>query len=117
MKYAFLQYSFIFNPDNSWSHVYQFEKDLSDFFRSKGFEAELMKQVEGSSNQKVFLVKKIESAVIPTNIQPSKVFSKLGRPTTIPGIFKKLRETKESAIVKHFKKGKFLPRKGYLKRG
>jgi hypothetical protein len=110
MRYAFLQYSFIFDPSQSWSHVYQFEKDLADFFAANGFEAELMKQVEGSSNQKVFILKKIEGSIVPTNSQP-------GRPITIPGTFKKIREMKVSAKVRDFKKGTFLPRKGYLKRG
>jgi hypothetical protein len=110
-SYAFLQYAFIFDPAEGWSHAYQFEKDMADFFAAHGFDAELMKQVEGSSGTKVIILKKIDSGVIPT---PEA--NRPGRPITIPGKFNKIRETKQSAPARDFKMGKFLPRKGYLKK-
>jgi hypothetical protein len=109
-SYAFLQYSFIFDPSEAWAHVYQFEKDLAEFFTSKGFDAQVMKQIEGTQGStKVLILKKIDGAVMPTETKP-------GRPVTFKGHLNKVRATKTSAPARDFKKGQFLPRKGYLKK-
>ena len=84
---------------------------MADFFAAQGFDAEAMNQVAGSSGVKVFILKKIDSSIVPTGEA-----NKPGRPVTIPGKFNKIRETKQSAPARDFKQGQFLPRKGYLKK-
>ena len=111
MKYAFLQYGFIFNPAEGWNNVFAFEKDMADFFDAHGFDAEALNQLAGSSGVKVFILKRIDDSIVPT--PPA---NKPGRPISIPGQFNKVRVTKQSAPARDFKEGKFLPRKGYLKK-
>lgn len=57
-QYAFLEYTFMFEPSGTWPHLYEFEKDLARFFSEHGFEAEIMKTVEGQSGKRILLIQK-----------------------------------------------------------
>jgi hypothetical protein len=48
-KLAVLEYTFLFEPEETWQHLFQFEKDLTDFFKSKGKELQVVKTIEGAT--------------------------------------------------------------------
>lgn len=47
-KAVFLDYSFLFNPKDTWQNLHQFETDLQKFLKSKGLRAEIISPVSGS---------------------------------------------------------------------
>lgn len=109
-KLVFLKYAFLFDAAESYSHLYQFERDLADFFKTKGFVAELPRMVEGYQGEKVILLKRVDKMIEPTLKQGP------GRPQTIQGKFNQLRSHKANAKERDFKRGTRLIRKGYLKK-
>ncbi|KKN16899.1 hypothetical protein LCGC14_0971040 [marine sediment metagenome] len=59
MSLVFLEYSFMFNPDEAWQHVNQFEQDFAKFLDERGFEAETIKGIgEGAGKRILFISKK-----------------------------------------------------------
>ena len=60
-KLAFLEYAFIFGGE-TFDNLYDFEKLLSQVFKAKGFEAQVIDAVRGSVGRRVVLIKRIESA-------------------------------------------------------
>ena len=75
----FLEYIFIFDPSTTWSHLYDFEKDLADFFASKGFEAETIRSIKGQLGKGVLYVKKkdkVEQRVLDRIKQAEKDLNK-----------------------------------------
>jgi len=61
---AFLEYAFIFDPVDTWQHLYQFEQDLGKFFEERNLEAEILETVGGQSGRRVIVIK--PKVVIPT---------------------------------------------------
>ena len=59
-KLAFLEYAFIFDPDSTYSNVYDFENKLGKFFKSEGMEAQIIDAVKGYTGRRVIFVTKIE---------------------------------------------------------
>lgn len=58
-KLAFLEYAFLFNPGESWSNIYDFDKDLNKVFRSLGYEARILDTVGGYEGRKVIYITRI----------------------------------------------------------
>lgn len=54
---AFLEYIFMFDPNDTWSHLYEFENQLAKFFSSHNMEAQIIKTVEGGSTRRILLIK------------------------------------------------------------
>lgn len=60
-KTVYLEYAFIFDPNaNLWSRLYEWEKDLADFFAANGLEAEPLSTIDGSSNKRIMMIKRID---------------------------------------------------------
>lgn len=57
---AFLEYAFMFNPNETWTHLHQFESDLADYFKTLGLEAEIVNSANGQPGKRIMLLKKIE---------------------------------------------------------
>lgn len=53
-----LEYSFIFTPDSTLTTKYEIDKMLGDFFKSKGYQAELVQT--GPYSAKMFYLTPIE---------------------------------------------------------
>lgn len=107
---AFLEYAFMFEPTETWSNIHAFERDLADFFAAHGLEAQVLKTVDGATGRRILFVRKIELLTIaPPTATP-------GRPKSIKRVFNDMAQRNPKAGEKNFNKGKFLPRKGYLKR-
>lgn len=94
-----ITYSFLFDPTTTWSHLYEFEKSLSDFFAAHGMEAEVIKTVDGAMGTKVLAITRIQTIVAPP---PNPV----GRPKQPGSQFKDLSEVKLRAPALAFKKRK-----------
>lgn len=58
---AFLEYCFIFEPDNTFSNIYDFENILSDVFKSKGYQATVVDAIKGYTGRRVIYITKIEN--------------------------------------------------------
>ena len=93
MKVAFLEYVFMFDPGDVWSHLSEFESFLTKALKDVDLEGELVNVVGGQSGRGVIYIKKKEMIAIP---------EESGRPKTIKGQFKDLRERKFRAPAKRF---------------
>ena len=107
---ALIEYTMMFDPGvTGWSHLYMFEKSLTEFFESKGLDAMVIKGIEGGDTKRILYLRPKEMKM-PTPPQP------VGRPKSIKGIIKTMSNKNVKAKERDFKKGKFLSRKGYLKK-
>lgn len=56
-----LKYQFLFNRnDNIFGNLFEFERDLADFFAANGLEAEIVPVIEGSAGERIMMIKRIE---------------------------------------------------------
>lgn len=53
---AFLEYTFMFDPSQTWSNLYQFENDLSKFFADRGYDAVIVKTVAGQGGRRILML-------------------------------------------------------------
>jgi len=122
MKLVFLDYTFLFDPGETWQHLNQFETDFAKFLATKGLIAEPVKDILGKNpiilekpvlaGKKVIQIYRSDKLGIPTsNQQPLQ-----GRPMNTKTMFDKQREHLVRPKERDFSKGKVLTRKGYLKR-
>ena len=56
---AYLEYTFIFEPQNTWQSGTAFERSLADFFAAHGLEAEIIETV-GNVARRVIEIKKMD---------------------------------------------------------
>ncbi len=60
-NYAVLKYGFIFKTsDNVWNSMYDFERDLIDFFAAHQLEVEPISTVEGGTGERMLIIKKLD---------------------------------------------------------
>ncbi len=57
-KIAILSYEMIFDPSETWSNGYQFEKLFGDFFAYYGFEAQIVEAAGGSGKRVIYIERK-----------------------------------------------------------
>lgn len=55
---VFLEYTFLFDPREAWSNLFEFERDLASFFNERGFEARIIKTVEGQIGKRLLRIEK-----------------------------------------------------------
>ena len=98
---ALLEYAFMFDTGEAWSNLYQFESTILKYFDALGFEAEILKTVEGATGRRILMLKKKPQVVNgPTEKNP------VGRPQTTGSKFKDLAERKPTKAELAFKKKK-----------
>lgn len=98
MKVAFLEYTFIFDPSETWTTLWDFEKDLAKYLGDHGLEAEIIKTIEGQGNGKRLLfIRKRESPPILTQKKNPP-----GRPLSVRGIINKMTAKKPRAAERDF---------------
>jgi len=83
-----LEYIFMFNPNQTWSHLFEFEKELAGYFNSKGLQAEFVKTVDGVQSRRMLVISKKEVAMLPTTPAPQ------GRPKGTKAYIKSVVEQK-----------------------
>ena len=75
-----LEYTFVFDKTATlWNHLYDFEKDLSDFFKAQGLEAELISPIEGNGGKGLMLIKKSHENEVLTNMKGPQLSFKEGK--------------------------------------
>jgi hypothetical protein len=100
VKLTFVDYTFMFDGTNPFSHVFEFDTALGKFFDAHGLQAENIKSVEGSLAKRVIYITKKPDMGQPT--EPKAV----GRPITLKGQIKRLSDRKFRAPAIQFMKGK-----------
>jgi len=65
-KIAFLEYAFMFDPETTFSNVYDFENKLAEYFKSCGYEAQVLDTVRGQMGRNVFFITKIKKDILNT---------------------------------------------------
>ena len=88
---VFLDYKFIFEPDNKISNLETFERALSEVFRQMGYKAENVRTVDDELYKVVFLAP-LEITPDVSSPQPqtlSKVLNTMAKKRDISGKFKK----------------------------
>ncbi len=72
-KLAFLDYTFMFDPDSTWTNVYDFEDNLAEFFKINGYEAQRMEAVRGGMSRGIFFIAKVKKDLLdgPPNLPPT----------------------------------------------
>lgn len=61
---AFLEYSFLFDPTETWQYLSKFESDLAKFFGSLGYQAEIIRTVEGQVGRRILYIRKVKQDLI-----------------------------------------------------
>jgi len=56
---AFIEQTIIFDPSETFSHLYQFEAKFAEFLKINGLEAEVMEPY-GNTTRRVLFIRKIE---------------------------------------------------------
>lgn len=84
-----LDYTFILDTAQTFSHVYEFEKGLKQFFAQHGLDAKLIQFVDGSGQKRAMYITK-KSDIIPVPKDDKKV----GRPMTLKGKIERLSDRK-----------------------
>ena len=104
-----LDLTLLFDPTDSWQHLYQFDKDFSEFLRTKGLQSELVKTIEGGKSERLYLVEKAPSSL--------GAVVEGGKPQVGPQkILDDMRNKPVSPQEARFKKGVFVKGRGLIKR-
>ncbi len=93
---VFLDYTFLFDASEAFTHLYEFEKALSDFFVAYGMEAKVLKTIEGASGRRIIVLTKLAPIPLPQDPKPQ------GRPREPSSQFKQLSERKLRAPALKF---------------
>ena len=61
MSLVFLEYFFMFDPDETWQHVHQFEQEFGQFLDERGMEANIIDGVGEKAGKRVLFINKKET--------------------------------------------------------
>lgn len=92
---VFLQYTFLFDPVNTWQHSSEFENQLAEFFAQYGKDMEVIKSIGNTQTQKMVLITNKPSPVMPVN-------NKVGRPQSSGSMLKDLSHRELRAPARDF---------------
>lgn len=98
MRIVVLEYTFMFDPTDTWQHLSQFEQSLNKFFDENQFEATVLNP-SGEQNKRLLFIRSKVSRVVAEA-------TKQGRPKEMKRVFNDLRQKKESPVTRDFNKGK-----------
>lgn len=79
---VFLRYSFIFDPSQTWTNNYNFDNDLASYFRSMGYEAEVVKNGLERGDEVMIYLNRVEESPVPqapASTKPQSVAQNLQR--------------------------------------
>jgi hypothetical protein len=60
---AYLDYTFVFDPSQTWSHLHEFEADLARHFKQVGLEAEIVRGMGSTGRAMLFIKPKPDSVM------------------------------------------------------
>jgi hypothetical protein len=58
---AFLEYLFMFDTTNTFSHLYEFENLMASALKDAGMTVEIVNPVDTKSSRRIMMIKKIEN--------------------------------------------------------
>jgi hypothetical protein len=58
-----LELMLLFDPDSTWPHLRDFEKEFAEFLKTKGKEGEIVDTMKGQVGREIILVKKIQDVL------------------------------------------------------
>jgi hypothetical protein len=97
-----LDYTFMFDPEQTYQHLFQFEQDLQKFFRDKQMDMQIVKTMEGGQGRRILIITKKD---LETHINTPK--NPVGRPQSSGSRLKELAHRELRAPAKAFiNKGK-----------
>lgn len=64
---VFLEYKFMFDPSETFAHLFEFDQAMGRAFGAMGFEVEIIKGVEGQGLSKIFFIKKKKEIETPNS--------------------------------------------------
>ncbi len=96
-KVVALEYTYMMNPAETWQHLYQFEQDFAKFLEERGFEAEVITNIDGQISQRRLLFIRKRKGIIPMPAPSSP-----GRPKTPQGLLRDMQEKKINAATRDF---------------
>jgi len=97
---TFLEYTFMFDPAVAWPRLADFENLLAKFFAEHNFEADKIQAIGGSQGRRILYLKPIPMINIPGERKA------VGRPQTVKGKIREMKEKKISARERDFGKRK-----------
>ena len=59
-KLAYLEYTFVFDPFQTWSSMRDFDDELGKYFKSIGCQAEVMDAMTGYSGKKLIYISTVK---------------------------------------------------------
>ncbi len=59
-RLAYLEYTIMFDPSETWSHLYDFEGSFAKFLTALGLEAEIITPLGAAPKRVIFIKKKSE---------------------------------------------------------
>ena len=69
---AFLEFTIMFDPSETWSHLHDFEGSFAKFLDTIGLEAEIVTPLGVAPRRIVFIRKKIEIEPIQPKVEETK---------------------------------------------
>ena len=60
-----IEYAFMFDPADTFAHLFQFEQSLAKAFETMGLEAHIVKGIDGQCGRRVLLLKPKEEMDTP----------------------------------------------------
>ena len=67
MSKVLLKYIFLFDPVEGWSHLSQFENDLTDFFTANGLQATVIEAIKGQMGERIMELSRMDFVSRATN--------------------------------------------------
>ncbi len=62
-KLAILEYLFIFDPADTWQHLYQFEDTFADYLMEHNMEAQVLDSINPKSGRRIIQIKARSGAI------------------------------------------------------
>ena len=69
-KIALVRYTFVFEPAQTFAHLYEFENKLGEVLKLNGLQAEVIESGSGAVTDKTFYLSKIEE--VPVLVPPEE---------------------------------------------
>jgi hypothetical protein len=80
MSKVFVKYGFIFDPDDAWNNLTDFEIDLALMMKQRGLKAELVESVAEQEDMVVIYISKSDQINLTVDTSREKVIN--GKPTS-----------------------------------
>lgn len=74
-----LEYTFMFDPSETWGHIYQFEESFAAYLKTIGFQATVVKSVDGGNGKRILMIAKAK----PMEVAPLEEIKQGSKKVTV----------------------------------